>query len=114
MRNAIFALIFLILIIALVGLVRQQLAPKARLALAALLGALVLCGVVYYKQESAHQSATDELVGAFGRGEMLVCGGLNVSRQTHRLELGTQSFIAKDEKNFRGTNIAMAHCKVAK
>lgn len=112
MRSLILALIFLILVVVLFGVVRQNFSLKIRLVLAFLLLLLGVGCYLYVKDTAAQSSQTKELVGAFSSGKTLDCDGVNVSTKTHFLELGTQSFVAKQRQDFTGEHLSIQRCRV--
>lgn len=107
-------LVLLLVVVALMMIDKETIAPKAKWGIVGVVASLVILGMVYNAISSKQQLHDREKINHFSQGGTLTCKGVLVDATRFGYENGTASFVAKGSaREIRGVIIPLQDCEVA-
>ncbi|MBE0495527.1 MAG: hypothetical protein IBX45_03865 [Campylobacterales bacterium] len=107
-------LVLLLVVVALLMIDKETIAPKVKWGIMGVVASLVVLGMLYHSFSSKQQLHNREKINHFSQGGTLTCKGVLVDGTRFSYENGTASFVAKGSaREIRGVIIPLQDCEVA-
>jgi predicted Na+-dependent transporter len=107
-------IILLLILIAILSVNKEQLGPKQKGALIALILAIIFIGAGYEYYVSKKTKQKREIILHFTQGGTLTCKGVKVDSKHYNYENGTASFVAKGKfSQIKGNIVSIDDCEVS-